>query len=254
MVEVTALSFMKCTADPPEAGVAGPPPLNLLSPTAAWSASRQLLSAYSGPFYNLTSGKVDTLYDQSGNSRDLTQGTGAFRPTAHTSTAAPALYFAGSNQLAVTAALSSFITATTGYMIASVKNFNFLTHNPTQPYANAFALIDNPQNFGITFDSNSGSPLFYAVNNGALAGSVLAGVPYVLEVRHESGVLYNRINGSGETSASDGNTLMNGTIMRMGGGAYNGLIYEAATFATVPTLAQRDAMVQAFGQYIGASV
>jgi hypothetical protein len=61
------------------------------------------------------------------------------------------------------------------------------------------------------------------------------------------------VNGANETSVADGNTLMIGTSFRMGG-IIDGLIYEAATFATVPTLAQRDAMVQAFGRYIGAAV
>lgn len=235
-------------------GGGGPPPLDGLSPTAAWSASRQLLTAYGGAFYNLTSGRVDTLYDQSGNSRDMTQATGATRPVIDPSVVVDALNFAGSQQLAITTAVSNFISATDGYMIATVRNASFLSDSAT-PYVNSYVLQDNGQNFGLTVRDNSGSPLYYVGSDpNYLSASIVAGTTYVIEWRHAGGTLYQRTNGAGETSMSAGNTNVSGTIFRMGGSSFNGLIYEAATFSSVPTLSERNAMVQAFGLYAGASV
>lgn len=243
-----ALAVWKTTADSP--------PLDGLTFTGAWSASRKLYTAYGGSFYNITSGRVDTFYDQSGNSRDLTQAVGVTRPIVDTSTATTALYFNGTpgnaNNLSITTSLSNFLSAGSGYMVATVKNLTFQSDSPALPYTNAAIMLDSGQNAGMTVSNNSGAPLVYAINNGAVSGSILANVTYVIEWRHESGTLYKRINGANETSAADGNTNLTGTFFRMGWQGLDALVFEAAITSTIPTLAQRDAIALSFGLRAGA--
>lgn len=242
-------------------GGGGPPPLDGLSGlTGAWSPSRKLLTAYGGSFYGLTSGAVSTLYDQSGNTRNFVlPASNGTKPGLDTTTIAALSYDGASNRLEVNIALSNFISATDAYVICSVKPTGFPTNSGTS-YLNAPIVQDSSQNFGQTTRANSGSPLLYSTNWGGgqnVQHSIVANTAYVVETRHQGGTFYQRLNGSNEQSVSSGNTTVTGTL-NLGGRAlatsFQGLIYEVAIFSTVPNSTDRDALVQAFGTYVGASV
>lgn len=244
----------------------GTPLEGLSGVTGAWSASRKMYSSYVGPFYTLSGGNaVDILYDQSGASRDFSYQSTGTRPTVVCAPTLTGLLYNGSTDwLSTGQALSNFITATDGYMIASFIATGFSTNNtaPTQPYNNAPVILDLQQNAGIVTTDNSGSPLIYSINwgsNNYAQQSILANVPYVAEWRHQAGVLYSRLNGDqlGETFQASGNTTLTGPLI-LGGRlltpGHTGYIYEAAIFSTIPVLAVRDALVHNLGTYIGAVV
>lgn len=250
------MSLTLLGAGPSGIGVAATPPLDGLSPTGAWSASRKLLTAYGGSYYTLTSSAVSTLFDQSGNSRDFTQAVAGDRPTIATSTV-DGLLFDGSNDfLQTAAAMSSFISVSDGYMIVSFRPTGFPSDSATF-YANSPIIQDDNQNTGITVRANGGSPLIYAGNYpNPVNSSIVVNTPYVEEWRHEGGVLYQRVNGAGEVSVASGNSADIAVVVNMGARtvAYQGYIFEAAMFSTVPSLSARDALVQSLGLYVGASV
>jgi hypothetical protein len=238
----------------------GAPFLDGLSPTGAWSPSRKMKTAYGGALYSLTSGDVQTLYDQSGNARDFgAPGGGGTLPSLDTSTAVAALRYDGAADWLKGGALSNFITATDAYMICSFKATGFATDTATS-YLNA-ALFQDDGNIGTTTRANAGSPLLYSTNWGggqSVQHSIVANTAYVVETRHQGGVLYQRLNGANEQSIASGNTALSADFLNLGGRslstAHMGLIYEAVIFSTIPTLAERNALVQAMGSYVGASL
>lgn len=239
-----------------DATLAAAAPLDGLSPTGAWSASRKLFTAYAGSFYSLTSSAVDTLLDQSGNSRNFSMATTTHRPViGHT--VVDGLSFDGvDDELTTVAAMSSFISTSSGYMIVSIQPTGFPSDSGTF-FFNSPILQDNNQNTGITVRANGGSPLIYAGNYpNSVQSSIAANIPYVVEWRHESGTLYQRINGAGEVSVASGTSGSLTGILRMGAktSVYQGYIFEVVIFTTVPALAIRNQLVQALGTYVGASV
>jgi hypothetical protein len=228
-----------------------------LTATGAWSASRQLFTSYVGSFLATSGSTVTSLKDQSGNSRDLAQLSGANLPTVATVGGIAALSFDNTMVMSSNTAMTNFISASTGYMIASVKPTAFPTNNAAQ-YNNSAIMQGATQNAGMTVRANGGSPLYYAGNDpNYLSASIAANTPYVLEWRHEGGTLYQRVNGAGETSITSGNSSSLGNF-NFGGRflttGFEGYIFEAATFSSVPILAARNALVQSLGTYIGASV
>lgn len=230
------------------------PPLDGLTTTGAWSVSRKLFTSYAGSFYSLTTGAVDTLFDQSGSSRNFSSTTN--RPAIGHSVVDGLLFDGVNDEMVTAAAMSSFISTSIGYMIASFRPTGFPTDNSLF-YANSPILQDQNQNVGITVRANSGSPLIYSGNYpNSVQSSIAANTPYVAEWRHESGTLYQRINGAGEVSATSGTSGSLAGVLRMGARtvAYQGYIFEVAIFATVPALAIRNQLVQALGTYVGASV
>lgn len=260
-VEFTAESIIQCepgaittppTPDP------GDPPLDGLTTTGAWSASRKLYSSFGRPsFYTLGTSGVDVLFDQSGNGRDLnnSSGGGISQPTI----SGIGMVFDGVNDyLTSSAAFNNFITATDGYMIVTCKPTGFPTNSATKEN-NSVIIQSTTQNAGMVTRANGGSPIYYAGSDpNYLSASIAADTVYVMEWRHEGGVLYQRTNGTGETSMAAGNTHVDGNL-NLGGRfltavSFQGEIYEAVVFSTVPDLATRDALVQRLGLYAGASV
>ncbi len=231
-------------------------PLDGLVTTGAWSASRKLYTAFGGSFYSGAAGF--TLFDQSGNSQDFTNGGGTTSAACTQSVAG--VVFGGSNWLNSPSA--TYVTATDGYMITTIRPTSFTSDVPVSPYLNAVVLLNSGQNFGITVSNNSGSPLAYAINwgvNNFASNSIVANTIYVVEWRHQSGTVFCRVNGGTETSQASGNTSTSG-FMQMGGrvtsNMFVGQIYEAAIFSgsDVPSSGTRDALVQSFGLYAGATV
>lgn len=246
-------------------GTVGSHPLDGLSPTGAFSFSRKLLSAYGGSFYTTNTGVVDALLDQSGNSYDLTQGTGADRPTP--ATAGPNSVacgdFDGAGDYLTGTAISNLISNSAGYVIATVL-IDAVANNAANVYQNNAIFSDSGGFVGIFAKNVSGTtPTFFAYNWDGNAdsdsGSAFSlATAYVLTWRHESGTLYLSVNGGTETTVASGNTSTMTGNLRLGaqgaGTFLDGKIFEAATFSTIPTSGQRTAMIQDFGLYVGAAV
>lgn len=228
-----------------------------LTPTGAWSASRKLYTAYVGLNYSSAAGF--TFFDQSGNARDFVKGATATAPTVPCTQRVAGVLFAAGNWLDNNV-LSDFIATGAGYMIVTIRPTAFDTDN-TPGYNNSAVIAASSQNAGITTSNNAGSPIAWINNFGTtnqVSVSIAANTTYVLEWRHEGGFLYQRKNGTGETSTVSGNTTLAGTL-NMGGrnlapAPFAGQIFEAAVFSTVPNLVTRDALVQSFGLYAGAAV
>lgn len=236
-------------------------PLDGLSPTAAWSLSRNLLSAYGGSRYSDVSGAITQLTDQTGNARNLTDNaTVGHRPTLTTAgpnSRACAGFNGSSNFLTsgVAVPLSSFISASTGVMLVSCI-INAITLNNGTTYLNDWLLADAGQFAGM-FLRNTGGGTAYAYNwdgndDHATATGVALSTPCVLSWRHESGNIFMGVNGV-ETSIASGNTqtLTNGITMGGAGVQFATVqVFEAATFSTVP--ATLSAVISDMRTWIGA--
>jgi hypothetical protein len=234
-----------------------PPPFDGLNPTFAGGISRKLKTAYAGVFYTASAGLMTVLNDQSGFVRDL-GAAGSNRPSTAFIGALPAIQFDGvSNVLGSAINMSTFVGLSTGYMIATVKLNNFNLGTPSYNAAPIFC--DVSENMGMHFSGTNPNGTFWAeVWSGGLNQTgvpVVLNTPYVCEWRHDAGVLYSRLNGTNEQSTPAGVGAATGTLL-MGGRNFtiDGYIIEAATFDTIPTLAQRNALVQNLGHWCGAAV
>jgi hypothetical protein len=254
-------SLLLCGAGGRSGGAGGA--LDGLSPTAAYSFSRNLLSAYGGVKYTTNAGLVDALMDQSGNARDLTQSTGGNRPTP--TTAGPNSIACGDfdgsgDHLLGSVALSTLISNSDGFVIATVLA-DTVSLNNANVYQNNCAVGDSSGYMGLFAKNVSGTtPTFFAYNwdgnSDSPTGTTFSlATPYVLTWRHEGGTLYLSVNGGTETTVASGNTsTMTGNFRLGANPAFDGKIFEAATFSTIPNSGQRTALIQNMGLYVGASV
>jgi hypothetical protein len=236
-----------------------PPPLDGLSGVSgAWSVGRKLLTAYtanSGAFYHLTSSAVDTWYDQSGNARDFSQFTSTSRPTITTAGAnnSAALLCAGASYLD-NVALSNFITASDGYVVAALI--------ADRTSSNVAAVYSNDAPFGDAsayMSANIQAGSIYAYNYHAGVTSV--GIPistattYIVEWLHTGGNLSLRVNGGTPQTVASGTTDALTGIFRAGAGSATflyGKLFELIAFSTVPASGTRDALVANMKSYYGA--
>lgn len=231
-------------------------PLDGLSPTGAWSLSRDLLSAYSGGSrYTDVSGAISQLTDQSGNTRNFTDGgIVGQRPTL--TTAGPnsraCADFDGSTDFLIASALSNFISASSGLMIVGCI-IDAITLNNAVAYQNDSLLVDSGLFAGIYLRNTGGGQAIaynWDGNEDKAVATIATATPYVLHWRHEGGNVYMGVNGT-ETSVASGNTSTLTGILRMAGSQYsNCKVFEAATFSTVPgTMA---AVISDMKTWIGA--
>ncbi len=237
--------------------------LDGLGPAVAWSAFRYLLTAYVGnPKYTLATG-VSSWLDQSGNGLDMNQGTGGAQPliAAAGPSSRDSLVFDGSDDILVGAALSSFISASAGYMIMSFVPIT-ITYSNLQPYDNHIIIGDHDGYAGI-FVKETGTPdtaIVYnydGTNDVAISQTINVGSAYVVEWRHETGNVYIRVNaGSWSAATASGNTASLIGLMRMGGRGFgfmaNVNLFEGATWTSVPSSGDQDTIAADFVQAIGA--
>lgn len=240
-----------------ETDAADTPPLDGLSNiTGAWSFSRQLLTAYGGAFYADTAGEIDTLNDQSGAGRDFT-GTLTARPTETTLGGEAAALFDGLNDfLESGVAISTFITNSVGYIVATVEIVATAAGDVT---FNADCIFGDSGGFmGLhTTEDEFGS---YNWDGNAdyarLTGLTVEGTKAVVEWWHTGGNVHCRFNGSTTTSVASGNTsTMTGTL-RIGRNSAttfpNMKLAEMVAFSVLPTLGERDALVADMMAHVGA--
>jgi hypothetical protein len=227
--------------------------------TGAWSMSRTLRSAYSGSLFTDVSGAVSVLLDQSGNARNFDQGTAGARPT---------LAYGGLQQrrcaafdgtddflISTGTGTSTFVTASAGYVIATGIVDTFATDvAPSLVRTNDMLWGNQDRLLGMCFRSTG--PNAYAWNwdgnedSTSTGNPVTSGAAYVFEWRHDTGVVYLRVNGRTETSGTSGNSteVEFANPLKIGGEAvtpnYSNIrFFEMAAFSTVPPLAERDALV-----------
>ena len=242
-------------------------PLDDLSPTAAYSASRNLISAYGGARYTDAGGGVISAFlDQSGNTRNLTQATAGNRPSL--ATAGPnsreCIDFDGTNDILTGAAISNFFTNSAGYAVMSFQIDTLTSTNVS--YTGVEAWGDTGGYLGVVMwddGSASGIKRASAYNYdgsqdyvGMTVDNLDVDTPNVLEWRHEGGTLYLRVNGVAEYSIASGNTSSMAGALRMAAGDFNyfnAKIYEFVTFDTVPILGDRDALVDNLMAWCGAT-
>ena len=100
------------------------PPLDgLAGLTGAYSASRKLLTAYAGPFYDLVTTDANVWRDQTAAVRNLTAFSATQRPTPVAAGPFGRIMLAFdpvTTDTMIGAAVSNFITASTGYIILSL--------------------------------------------------------------------------------------------------------------------------------------
>jgi hypothetical protein len=210
------------------------------SVTGAWSLSRDMLTAFAGGTrYTKTGTAIITLEDQSGNNRDFTDGgLAARRPTETTAFPASVLCadFSGvSTNTMLAAALSNFISASSGAVIVSVI-VDAVTTNDAVSYHNHPIIAENAVYMGL-YARNLSGVTFYAYDwDGAekapsTTGTV--GTAYVLMWRHHGGNQYVSVNGGTEVSVASGNTQVLTGLLALGGNnnglACNCKIAEAFT-------------------------
>jgi hypothetical protein len=235
-------------------------PLDGLSPSGAWSVSRDLLTAYIGGSRYTDSSGISPLNDQSGNARNLTAGAGVKPALA---TAGPnsraCADFDGTNDVLTGAALSTFISNTTGYMVVSFIA-DAISANDAAAYYNNHGVMGTLY-AGLYLRDTTGSPdtlvaANYDANPGDVANraDIVIGTACVAEWRHEGGNLYCRVNGGTEASVASGDTQSLADAFNLGLGytTYANIkVFEAAIFATVPGSNDRDTIVADMMDWIG---
>ena len=197
-------------------------------------------------------GYVSQLYDQSGNARPLVQATTTKQPAWDAEAgdnSKPALSFDGSNDLLETAAaLSTMISTATGYIVL-VGLIDALTLDSATTTSNHLLVGDASSKIGLY--ARKGGTLYGINDDGSLDSISDASpleVPFVAELRHESGTLYTRVNGENEESATSGATsslagVLNVGDLTAGSQATNFNLFALLTFSTIPTLAERNRIV-----------
>lgn len=243
------------------------PPLDGLSPTAAWSASRELLTSFAGgsKYTDAGGGAISSFNDQTGNGRHLTDGgTSTRRPTL--TTAGPlsvaCLDFDGASDFLSGAAYTSFFSASSKFAIFSVI-FDSITSvtDPVFATTGHTVISDTSGVIGLWGSTDGGLDKVYASSYQAAGGAtpvsrtITEGTAYVITLRHESNVLYVTANGS-EASTAATDTFASGGNLQMGkwsGSDYlDGKVCEGATFQTIPDASARAALIANFTAQIGA--
>jgi hypothetical protein len=149
---------------------------------------------YRADFNHLTSGKVDTLIDQSTNTNNAVQATGANQPTYNASDAGynnkPTMSFAGGQILA---------SGNTAYL--------------TQP-GTVYVVGENTSTSGAMYDGNSGTDRWVLLNNGSSVPEIYAGTgPLVcsgtINVKCVQWAIFNGASSSFGVSAVTANTTGN---------------------------------------------
>jgi hypothetical protein len=243
--------------------VADDPLDGLSGVTGAWSVARRLRSSYGGARYNLTSSVIDTLYDQSGNNRDMVQATAGRRPAVVTVGAnnREAADFDGTDdRLASTATLADVADNNRFYIIVVAQIDAFLNNNTGSSISQNSPIIADTGGFAGVVARGSGSSGFVSGynwdgNSDVAERAISTDALFMFSVRHEGGELITRINGGSESSpVASGNTTTLTNAMHMGATSastfkLNGKIAEVIIFDVPPNSTTRDdleANVKAF--------
>jgi len=223
-------------------------------PTSAISASRRLFDSWEGGFYELTSGKVSQAHDQTGKTHHYYQTS---------TTSQPIIEAAGANSRAAfsfdgvddflngSGQITHLINADVGYIICSFV-VDAITTNEAQMFDNDAVWTDGGGVIGAHLKNVAGAYTAHGYNwDGnvdSTSHAISLGTTYVMEWKHDAGVLSSRINSGAWQTTASGNTtsLASGIIL---GAALTGVlnnfwtdirIIEFITFDALLTTAQED--------------
>lgn len=233
--------------------------------TGAWSMSRPLLSAYGGALYVVTT-DVDTLNDQSGNSRNFAGGGASSKPSV--SSAGPnnivSAVAVGAERFSSTATVADFFNAGECYVIMSCL-INAMGAGQ------AMGLVSQPWNDTAIMASGTVELMGLSINNtprlqawnwdGNLDGNqhlpLPVFTPIVVECWHEGGNWFSRVNGGVTAAVASGDiTALTDTINLLSNGDADvnlpAHFFEAAFFDDAQDTTIRDALCADFMEYCGA--
>lgn len=240
------------------------PVLDAYNPTGAWSMSRKLIQTYGGSYYADTGGAITTLYDQSGNARDATDGSVSTRRPAVTTGGPNSIAcadFDGSSDYLTGSAMTSHVTVSEAFIVMTVI-FDSITNSldPSFSTTGHCAISDDTGRLGLFANVDSGTDKIFAANYVSGGSDTRVGVAcpetdaHVITLRHSGGNLYVSIDGGSETSVASGDTNAGMGNLRFGyrGNAYfDGKLFEAATFNYALSSTDRDAIVANFMDHVG---
>lgn len=241
-------------------------PLDGTAPTAAWSASRDLLTSFIGnPRYTASGGTASFFNDQTGNVRHLTNAIAFYQPAVVT--AGPynrtCLAFSDAGNMRTPSdPMSEFISLTSGYIICSVMIDTPFTGDPgiiwaeQSGYVRLYATAAPTNEYGIEgIQSVAHKPPDYADIATPPTIPAVPNVPYVVEWLLEDGIISVRVNRGVWSSVDFGDLFSLTTPLTLGeyvmSQTLNFKIFEMATWSTPPPA--RDWLVVDFMDWIGAT-
>ena len=220
--------------------------------TAAWSMDRVLVGAYGGAKYNVATG-VSSLNDQTGNARHLAQATAAAQPVVSTGglQSRACANFDGTDDILIGPAFSNFITVSTGYFVFAALPIA-VTTNSGNAHFNDAVFGDSSQACGLYFRSEPAAGAFLLSSSNRVTPEIMPivnGPLYVLEWKHESGVLGFRANGETWLNVAAPNMNTVAGLIRIaatfsGAAVFTQLsLFEGVAFNVIPSVAQQNALV-----------
>lgn len=235
-------------------------PLDGLTITAAYSASRALFSTFTNYPLVVVNDAVSSFRDQVG-SQHIVQATAAYRPALTTVNGKLAADFDGSNDImSAGSAYTNFIAIGAAYACFSIYP-DTISSNQGNVYDNHCIFGDSGDYTGLFLKSGATALAYnYDGNVDSPTGvAITAGAPHTVEFRHTGGVLGVRVDGGSWSTVSSGNTS-GGSTLNIGGNvnaaatqAFNGKIAEFVFCQTVPSDANQDAIRSALASHIGGS-
>lgn len=210
-------------------------------------------------FIGSGNGFFSQLFDQSGNGNHLAQATTTKQPQYVTEIGdndRVAASFDGSNDiLSTSVAMTSLMSVSTGYLVIAGL-IDTLTLDSATKTSNHLLAGDASSKLGLYV--RLGGTIYGINNDGSLDGAVEGAptlVPFVAELRHDGGLIYVRINGVGEDSATSGDTsslagVLNIGDLTAGSQALDFKLFAAMTFSTIPTLAERDRIASRLMRFV----
>ncbi len=210
-------------------------------------------------FVGTGSGYFSQIFDQSGAGNHIVQATTTKQPLYVASlggNARPVAAFDGSNDVLSSAvAVSSLMSVSAGYIILAGL-VDAATLDSATSTANHLLIGDASQKLGLYV--RLGGTLYAINDDGSLDPARDAAplyVPFVVELRHDTGIIYGRVNGGDWFQATSGSTSSLAGILNIGGltagsQALDFNLFAAMTFSTVPTDAERNRMVDRLRRWI----
>lgn len=234
-------------------------PLDGITITAAYSASRSLRAAFTGYPLVAVNDAVASFRDQVG-SQHIT-GTGSARPALVTVNGRLAADFDGVDDImSAGSAYTNFIAVGAAYACFSIYP-DAITSNQSNSYSNHTVFGDSGDFIGLNLKAGATAIAYNydgTVDN-PTGVAITAGAPHTVEWRHTGGSLDLRVDGGSWSSVASGNTS-GGSTLNIGGNinaaatqAFNGKIAEFVFCQTVPSGANQDAIRLALATHIGGT-